>query len=153
MESYSWVWGSVYIPCDQLLTDLNFSCLFPALSNILIFHYKLAWILIQQPLHLIKPLSVGELHVNWCSLTIMCFCCSSPFSPKWIRQSTRSQGLWDAKSPGSQGVTNFNDLLGTNKSAISSPSAIWENSEIPKSLLPHFTMEPFLFKWSLKLEL
>lgn len=99
----------------------------------------------RKPLFLLENLVlIDESHYNVLSLFF-------PIFTK-VNEPVHSQGLWDTRVLNHKALLT-NDLLGTNKSAIFSPSAIWENSEIPKSLLPHFAMEPFLFKWSLKLEL
>lgn len=146
------VWGCLYPvwPASD-----RFELQFPlsALSNIFIVHYVSLNPYPTTFTPLKTSLSVGELSVNWWNLTTMYFCCSSPFSPKWKSQSTRSQGRWDTRVLDHKALLTLMICWETNKSAIFSPSAIGETSEIPKPLLPHFTMEPFLFKWSLKLEL
>lgn len=66
----------------------------PSALSTFIFCYTSAWILIQPPTPDKTSLSVGELSVSRCSLTTVCFCCSSPFSPPWTSRAPRSQGLW-----------------------------------------------------------
>lgn len=128
----------------------EFVTVWPAASNCVGFSFLFGCSL--NSLHLRPFTWHGRCAHYRCNSIITHFRCSSHF------HQSEGTSLQEVRARGSHGVlghkafSNSNGLLGTNKSAIYSSSAIWEHSEKPGPRLPHLATEPLLFKWSLKLE-